>query len=156
MMYRLKSLKCVGGVSKRQSTPCLEKPSEVTRCQTSSSVASTHSLVCAVPEHSGWISPSNNQTESNIPVSKQNCYIGKIYCKFLFLKVENIWFLFQSNKPITIKCSTGTTGFENLTMDLLKQTWNSASQFQVCFKIGIQINLDLKSLIPGLNLYLKS
>ena len=41
-------------------------------------------------------------------------------------------------------------------MDLLKLTWNSASQFQVCFKPGIQINLDLKSLVPGLNLDLKN
>ena len=88
-LYRPTCLTWVGGVSKRWSTPCLEKPSEVTRCQTSSSVASTHSLVCAVPEHSGWISPSNNQTESNIPVSKQNCYIGKVYCS-IFLSWEHL------------------------------------------------------------------
>ena len=40
--------------------------------------------------------------------------------------------------------------------ELFKVDWSSASQFQVCFKSGIQINLDLKSLIPDLNLDLKS
>ena len=70
---------------------------------------------------------------------------------WLYSKIINCLFLLASYEDLLGKLDT-----YKVAVDLLKQTWNSASQFQVCFKTGIQINLDLKSLIPGLNRYLKS
>ena len=54
---------------------------------------------------------------------KHSCFQTKLlYWKHLllyFLKLRTFGFYFKAIKPIAIQCSTGTTGFENLTMATL-------------------------------------